>query len=85
MSKQAFLAKAASKLRIAEYAVEQHEYEVAASLLYFALFHVMQPVVGNPPQGAWKHVAIAQVFNSVCFQQQILPAPTSIANDENVY
>jgi uncharacterized protein (UPF0332 family) len=74
MSKQAFLAKAASKLRIAEYAVEQNDYESAASLLYFSLFHAMQFVVGVPPSGSWKHVAIAKVFNAQCFRQQIFPS-----------
>jgi uncharacterized protein (UPF0332 family) len=72
-SKQIFLAKAASKLRVAEYAIQQKEYETSASLLYYALFHTMQSALGLPPQGAWKHVAIARVFNSYCYQHKLLP------------
>jgi uncharacterized protein (UPF0332 family) len=72
-SRQIFLAKAASKLRVAEYALQQKEYETSASLLYYALFHTMQSVLGLPPQGAWKHVAIAKVFNSYCYHKQLFP------------
>jgi uncharacterized protein (UPF0332 family) len=72
-SMQIFLAKAASKLRVAEYAIQQKEYETSASLLYYALFHTMQSAFGSPPQGAWKHVAIAKVFNSYCYRKQVFP------------
>lgn len=84
MNKKIFLTKALSKLNIAEYAVQKNEYEAVASLLYFALFHTMQSVIGNPPQGAWKHVAIAKVFNSNCFQQQVY-SRTMLANISRMY
>jgi len=68
-----FLLKAERRLQTAKLAYEKGFICSAVSNCYYALFNLMQAVVGNPPEGSWSHGGLPKVFTKTVFQKKLLP------------
>jgi uncharacterized protein (UPF0332 family) len=53
-----YLIKAKLRLRAAELLASEELWCAAISNCYYALFNLMQAVVGTPPEGRWKHIIL---------------------------
>jgi len=70
-----YLVKAKLRLRAAELLASAKLWCAAASNCYYALFNLMQAVVGTPPGKRWKHKGIVKIFCKTCREKSLLPAP----------
>jgi len=68
-----FLLKAERRLLTAKLAYERNFICSAISNCYYALFNLMQAVVGNPPEGSWSHGGLPKAFTKIVFQKKLLP------------
>ncbi len=68
-----FVKKAKRRLETARMAFSKGYVCSACSNCYYALFNLMQSVVGDPPDGSWSHGGLPKAFTKKVFQEQILP------------
>ena len=73
MVNKKFLLKAERRLLTAKIACERNFICSAISNCYYALFNLMQAVVGNPPEGSWSHGGLPKAFTKTVFQKKLLP------------
>lgn len=71
-----FFEKAQEKLTSAASSFEHEFYYAGASTLYFSLFNLMQSILGEAPQGKWKHIGINKKFNAYCYEQSLFDRDT---------
>ncbi|NPA53535.1 MAG: hypothetical protein GXO21_02585 [Aquificae bacterium] len=38
----------------------------------FSVFNYMQSILGEAPQGKWKHIGLAKIFSKECYEKGIL-------------
>ncbi len=58
--------KALERISIANWQVENNKIKTLGSTLYFALFNYMQYILGEAPEGKWKHIGILKPFLKAC-------------------
>ena len=68
--------KALERLEIANWQVKTENMPTLGSTLYFALFNFMQSVLGEPPEGKWKHGGILNLFSKKCYKENLLDKQT---------
>jgi len=68
-----FLLKAQRRLETAKFAGKKNFVCSAVSNCYYALFNLMQAVVGEPPGGSWTHGGLPKAFTRVVFKERLLP------------
>jgi len=68
-----FLLKAERRFLTAKFAYEENFVCSAISNCYYALFNLMQAVVGVPLEGSWSHGGLPKRFTKVVFQKKLLP------------
>lgn len=61
-----YKAKALERLSIAKWQIKNNKINTLGSTLYFALFNYMQSILGEAPEGKWKHIGILKPFLKVC-------------------
>ncbi len=64
------------RLEAAKIEREKAFYHSSVSNLYFAVFNYMQGIIGEPPQGRWKHGSITKPFAKVCYEKGIYNTTT---------
>lgn len=64
--------KALERLEIANWQIEVGKINTLGSTLYFALFNYMQYILGEAPEGKWKHIGILKSFLKVCLEKNCL-------------
>ena len=67
-----YLLKAERRLETAKFAFEKGYVCSAVSNCYYALFNLMQAVVGEAPDGSWTHGGLPKAFTKVVFQKGLL-------------
>lgn len=85
-----FLIKAKERLDVAEYQILSKKTETLGSTLYFALFNFMQSILGDAPDGKWKHIGILKSFTKYCVEsgklnREILRSLSQIYEDLYIY
>ena len=66
-----YLQKAKERLLLAKIAVEKQFWSGAVSNCYYALFNLMQAVVGAHNE-KWKHGKLPKVFCKICYEKKFL-------------
>ncbi|ACN98930.1 hypothetical protein SULAZ_1169 [Sulfurihydrogenibium azorense Az-Fu1] len=64
--------KALERLEIAHWQIEAGKINTLGSTLYFALFNYMQSILGEAPEGRWKHIGILKFFLKICTEKNYL-------------
>ena len=67
-----FKLKALERIKIAEFQIKNDLYFTLGSTLYFALFNFMQFVLGEAPEGKWRHVGINKIFAKYCKENNLI-------------
>lgn len=67
-----FLEKAKRRLETAKLALNKGYVCSSCSNCYYALFNLMQSVVGEPPGGKWSHGGLPKNFTKVVYKNRIL-------------
>lgn len=68
-----FMEKARKRLETAKLAIDRNYVCSACSNCYYALFNLMQSVVGKPIGGKWSHGGLPKFFTREVYQNNILP------------
>ncbi len=70
--KEVYRKKSLERLEIAIVSKEKGLYNALVSNLYFSVFNYMQSILGEAPQGKWKHIGLAKAFSKKCYEKGIL-------------
>lgn len=71
-----YLKKSIERLNLADYQIKTNKFLTLGSTLYFALFNFMQFIIGEPPEGKWKHGGILSNFSKKCYEERLLDKNT---------
>jgi uncharacterized protein (UPF0332 family) len=68
-----YLLKAERRLETAKFAFEKGYICSAVSNCYYALFNLMQAVVGEAEKKRWEHGGLPKIFAKTVFHKRLLP------------